>query len=71
MNTYYLYVLYHSGTTQQYGEFIIRAHSVSSGSSGYYEFRDANRRTLACYPIVNTVIAKIEYAENAQTPLDK
>ena len=72
MNLYHLQIITHSGSTQSLLSEVVKADDMSNNSDGFYRF--SNRieeklgfiryETIACYPIVNTIIEKIEYNVN-------
>lgn len=66
MNRYHLYLLLHSGASAWYSEFRIEAKSLRTDAHGYYVFYGEDDLPIAYYPIINTVIAKIERSEQAE-----
>jgi len=64
MNRYHLEVITHNGIFPR----VVEADHVDSNSDGFYRFTvqiENNKwQTVACYPIVNTIIEKIEYDIN-------
>jgi len=63
MNTYYIEVIMHSGTSQMTYDRQIQAKSLSTSEAGYYCFYGEEDKPVAYYPIINTIITKIDYAK--------
>lgn len=72
MNRYHLQVITHSGSTQSLLSKVVEADDMKNNSDGLYRFikrvEENNsvvyHETIACYPIVNTIVEKIEYNIN-------
>ena len=64
MNIYYIQVIIHSGTAQRTYDKQIRAKSLRTASNaGYYCFYGEDDKPMAYYPIVNTIISRIDYGK--------
>jgi len=63
MNTYYIEVILHSGTTSYSYDRQVRAKSMEVKSQGCYCFYGEDNKPVAYYPIANTIISSIDYAE--------
>ena len=69
MNRYHLQVLIHSATTIGVFNKVVEADDMTNNSDGFYRFSNriednlsmVRYETIACYPIVNTIVEKIEY----------
>jgi len=72
MNRYHLQIITHSGSTQSLLSEVVEADDMSNNSDGFYRFSNRIKKnnnvvryqTIACYPIVNTIVEKIEYNIN-------
>ena len=72
MNRYHLQIITHSGSTQSLLSEVVEADDMNNNSDGFYRFSNQIKEnnsvvryeTIACYPIVNTIVEKIEYNIN-------
>ena len=72
MNKYHLQIITHSGSTQSLLNEVVEADDMNNNSDGFYRFSNQIKEnnsvvryeTIAYYPIVNTIVEKIEYNIN-------
>ena len=72
MHRYHLQVLTHSATAVGVLNKVVEADDMINNSDGFYRFSNrieeklgfVRYETIACYPILNTIVEKIEYNIN-------